>query len=480
MKIKTLLLAFLFTSNYVFAQVGIGTTNPQAALDVRSGNNGLLIPRVSLSATNVATILTPTISELVYNTNSSTPGANQVLPGFYYWSGTSWIRLITSNQPSNDWGLNGNVGTYTNFIGTTNDVPLYFRQNNTNAGFIATGITAIGLNALNLNTSTDYTVAIGTNALSQCTTGTSNTAVGNNAMQNTTTGGGNTAIGASTLSNNISGYANCAVGGIALSQNTTGYQNTAIGSSALLFNTTGNRNTATGFQSLTSNTTGNFNSAYGERSLYNATTSTLNVAMGTRSLFGATTGSRNTAIGSQTMLLNSTGNNNTAVGFNAMNVNTIGNNNTAIGSGATLPVSTASNQVRIGNTAVTYAGVQVAWSVTSDSRWKTDIKKSNLGLDFISQLNPVSYIRKSEDTETIKQKREYGFIAQELEQTLNDNNAKDNGIITKDDEGMLSVRYNDLLVPMVKAIQELNEKNKNQEKIILELFSRIENLEKSK
>ena len=45
---------------------------------------------------------------------------------------------------------------------------------------------------------------------------------------------------------------------------------------------------------------------------------------------------------------------------------------------------------------------------------------------------------------------------------------------------MLSIRYNDLLVPMVKAIQELNEKNKNQEKIILELFSRIENLEKIK
>ena len=463
MKIKTLLLAFLFTSNYVFAQVGIGTTNPQAALDVRSGNNGLLIPRVSLSATNVATILTPTTSELVYNTNTSTPGANQVLPGFYYWSGTDWIRLITSNQPSNDWSINGNIATSTNFIGTTNDVNLVFKRNNINAGFIASDKVAMGINALGASTTAESSVAIGRNALSQSTIGFYNTAIGDYSLENTTTSDGNTAVGAFTLRLTTNGSENSAFGASSLSYNTMGSLNVAMGAGTLAQNTTGNRNTAVGYIALQNSTTGSFNTAFGDRSLNNSFTASFNTAMGSRSLFN-----------------NSIGHNNTALGFNAMSNNTTGNNNTAIGNGAQVPVSTNSNQVRIGNNAVTYSGVQVAWSVTSDSRWKTDIKKSNLGLDFISQLNPVSYIRKSEDTETIKQKREYGFIAQELEQTLNDNNAKDNGIITKDDEGMLSVRYNDLLVPMVKAIQELNEKNKNQEKIILELFSRIENLEKSK
>ena len=49
---------------------------------------------------------------------------------------------------------------------------------------------------------------------------------------------------------------------------------------------------------------------------------------------------------------------------------------------------------------------------------------------------------------------EYGFIAQELESTLADFGAANNGIISKDNEGMYGVRYNDLLAPMVKAIQE--------------------------
>jgi hypothetical protein len=480
MKLKTLIFLLFLIGNYTFSQVGIGTTNPQAALDVRSTTDGLLIPRIALSATNVATIATPTISELVYNTNTTVNGTNRVSPGFYYWSGTNWIRLITNNQPSNDWGLNGNTATNSNFIGTTNDANLIFKRNNIYAGSIREDNTVLGFDAMDVNSNTENSVAIGARALHSSNNGLGNVAVGYATMENTTTGGVNTAIGSLSMNDNTTGYANCALGSLALSQNTTGHHNNAIGSSSLFRNTTGNSNTATGSESLAFNSTGNFNTACGERSLNKATTANLNAAFGSRAMFNTTTGTNNTSIGSLTMSLNSTGSNNTAVGYNAMNVNTTGNNNTAIGSGAQLPVSTDSNQVRIGNNAVTYAGAQVAWSVTSDSRWKEDIKKSNLGLNFIYQLNPVSYIRKSEDTETTKQKREYGFIAQELEQTLNNNNAKDNGIITKDDEGMLSVRYNDLLAPMVKAIQELNEKNKNQEKLIQELVIRLETLEKNK
>ena len=88
-------------------------------MDITSTNDGLLIPRIALSATNVATVLTPTTSELVYNTATSAVGPNQVTPGFYYWDGTLWIRL--SSGATNDWALTGNAGTTpgTNFIGTT-------------------------------------------------------------------------------------------------------------------------------------------------------------------------------------------------------------------------------------------------------------------------------------------------------------------------------------------------------------------------
>ena len=132
-----------------------------------------------------------------------------------------------------------------------------------------------------------------------------------------------------------------------------------------------------------------------------------------------------------------------------------------------MPTPTASNQVRIGNTSITYAGIQVAWTVTSDKRWKSDIKQSNLGLDFITKLKPVSYFRNNDESK----KREYGFIAQELEETLNASGAAANGIISKDDKGMYSVRYNDLMAPMVKAIQE-------QQLLIQDLKFKIEELER--
>jgi Chaperone of endosialidase len=477
MKIKTFIFLLLLSGNYIFAQVGIGTTNPQAALEIRSTTDGLLIPRVALSATNVATIATPTISELVYNTNTTVNGTNRVSPGFYYWSGTNWIRLITSNQPSNDWSLSGNTSTNANFIGTTNDANLIFKRNNVYAGSIGQDNVVLGVDGLDINSNDFRCVAIGAKASRLSTNCFDNIAIGYSTLENSITSTQNTAVGSFSLQSNTIGYQNCALGAATLIANTEGFRNIAIGNAALNSNTTGNNNIAIGGQSLQLNTTGNSNSSFGERSMFNATTSTLNVAMGFRALSNTTIGSRNTAVGSQAMLSNSIGNNNTAVGYNAMALAT-GTNNTAIGYNTTLPTNNASNQVRIGNNAVTYAGAQVAWSVTSDRRWKEDIKKSNLGLDFINQLNPVSYIRKSEDTETTKQKREYGFIAQELEQILISNNAKDNGIITKDDEGMLSVRYNDLLAPMVRAIQELNEKNKNQEKLIQELVTRLETLEK--
>ena len=76
MKNITKIVAFITQINY--AQVGFGVTTPNGVLDITSADNGLLAPRLALSATNVATVLTPTVSELVYNTFTSAAGANQV------------------------------------------------------------------------------------------------------------------------------------------------------------------------------------------------------------------------------------------------------------------------------------------------------------------------------------------------------------------------------------------------------------------
>ena len=130
MKKVLFIVATLFIGVNMTAQVGVGTTTPAGALDITSTNDGLLIPRIVLTATNVATVTTPTESELIYNTATSAPGPNQVTPGFYYWNGTLWIRVTVGN--SNDWALTGNTGTTagTNFVGTTDAQDLVLRTQN--------------------------------------------------------------------------------------------------------------------------------------------------------------------------------------------------------------------------------------------------------------------------------------------------------------------------------------------------------------
>lgn len=123
---RLLIFLLLISLSNLKAQVGIGTTTPQGALDIESTNDGLLIPRVVLTTTTVsAPVTTPTVSELVYNTNT----AGDVTPGYYYWDGTVWVRL--NNAASDDWTLVGNSGTNpaTNFLGTTDAQDLIFKTN---------------------------------------------------------------------------------------------------------------------------------------------------------------------------------------------------------------------------------------------------------------------------------------------------------------------------------------------------------------
>ena len=272
---------------------------------------------------------------------------------------------------------------------------------------------------------------------------------------------------------NTTGLGNTATGRDALYSNTTGLGNTATGRDALRNNTTASYNTAIGSEALTSNTTGDFITAIGHEALYNNATGDRNTAMGVYSLYENTSGSDNIAIGNGA-LGQSNGSANTAIGTNALYNNINGSNNIAIGNDAQTPDDNGSNQVRIGNAAITYAGIQVPWTTTSDQRYKSDIKNSNLGLNFINGLRPVSYYRNNDNSK----KTEFGFIAQELEVSLNKAGVINSGIVGKDKDGMYSLRYNDLLAPMVKAIQEQQQIIDNQSKINQEQNVKIERLEK--
>lgn len=115
---KLLLTTLICTSINFFsqAQVGVGTTTPNGALDVSSTTNGFVPPRVALTATNVAAPISnpngggnPIAGTIVWNTNISTPTpATAVAPGLYYWDGSRWVAFAGS-PGGLDWSLNGNI-----------------------------------------------------------------------------------------------------------------------------------------------------------------------------------------------------------------------------------------------------------------------------------------------------------------------------------------------------------------------------------
>jgi hypothetical protein len=90
----------------------------------------------------------------------------------------------------------------------------------------------------------------------------------------------------------------------------------------------------------------------------------------------------------------------------------------------------------------------------SDRREKQDVCESNLGLDFIMNLIPVKYKFKPEYND---EKVHYGFIAQDLEKTIQDMSLEINeklSIVSESDNKKM-YQPMELLAPMVKAIQEL-------------------------
>lgn len=95
---KKLLLLLLFLPVLSFSQnIGIGTTSPDpsAALDISAANKGVLVPKVALVNTTLASPVTnPAIGLLIYNTTVDT----ELSSGFYYWNGSLWEKIGTGTS----------------------------------------------------------------------------------------------------------------------------------------------------------------------------------------------------------------------------------------------------------------------------------------------------------------------------------------------------------------------------------------------
>jgi trimeric autotransporter adhesin len=395
---------------------------------------------------------------------------------------------ITSNAARADhWHQ---LGGYQN-VGTGNSVLVNNSgSRNTALGFqaITMGVgngddnTAVGNQALHLNTSGSSNSAVGSVALFSNTTGASNTAVGRSSLQFNTTGSENTALGTEALALNTTAGLNAAVGTRALYSNTSGVRNSALGAWALLKTTTGGYNVAAGTAALFNNTTGGGNTAIGAEAMVSNVAGEKSTAIGEKAMYFAT-GSFNTAAGNRAMVALTSGTNNVAVGYNALPDNQVGQSNVAIGANAGVGatgfnniflgtdvagVAAQSNTIRIGNgaAAATFitgisgttsaGGVGVfvnangqLGTLTSSRRFKDDI--ASLGETFsarVQALRPVSFVYQPAFDDGTKQ-AQYGLIAEEVAEIFPEL------VVRNVDGSVQTVRYHFLAPLLLAEVQRL-------------------------
>ncbi len=278
--------------------------------------------------------------------------------------------------------------------------------------------------------------------------GTKNTFLGFNAGALNTSSSNNTFVGHKSGAANI-GQSNTFLGAAAGTANTSGGSNSFLGVNAGLANTSGGSNTFMGNNTGSANTTGSENTYIG---IFSGNANT--------------TGSSNAALGRSA---GSNGASHTNCTFLGRSANASPNgltNSTALGNGASV---NASNKIRFGNTAVTVIEGQVAYTV-SDGRFKSNLKSDAPGLDFVMGLQPVTYNfdytdfshflgETSVDYAVLakkEQKREMGFVAQAVESLCRKQGVDLSNIVhsPESEADNYSVAYSQLVVPLVKAVQE--------------------------
>ena len=318
--------------------VGIGTSSPEAALDV-SGTSAILFPRGTDGNR-------PSAVEgmMRYNTDEDK---------FEAYQNSAWQDILTTG------GGAIAINDLTDAAKETSGNNMFIGHDGGSFGAQNIQNTAVGIGALDAldgsgsDEEGQYNTALGYDALSANTTGRSNTAVGRAALRANTTGYSNTAIGINALVFNTEGYSNTGLGAAALLDNTTGYSNTGLGQTALRDNTEGYSNTATGNAALRTNTTGYENTAIGQTALFSNTTGYGNTAIGMDAgryiADGSTanpTSFNSVYLGMNTKALADGGENEVVIGYNATG---IGDNSVVLGNDS-IATTALKGDVGIGTT----------------------------------------------------------------------------------------------------------------------------------
>lgn len=442
--------------NVTGGKLGIGTSSPTNTLDViqntfvnavfritstNAPNSGVVEAYASSIGGFLESNITPTVNVRVgsrtnndfylasNNTNwmviktSGKIGINNTSPNYQLdvngiVNATGFYLNGSPFTTGSGWSLTGNAGTVdgTNFIGTSDNVPLSFRVNNIKSGRIDPALysTFFGAYAGSFNTTGYENTAIGYAALNFNTSGNQNGAIGVGALNLNTTGSGNNAMGFSALSGNTTGTSNTAIGGSALQSNTNGFGNTSIGLAALAWNTTGGYNTAIGYSSGPSTSSSGLSNttAIGNGATPTATNT---IVIGNSSV---------TSIGGQVSWSTlSDGRFKTNVNEDVLGLDFIKK---------LRPVSYDLNTEAFDKFTGAYDKLQ-----KTKNQSAMDISQSE-----VEKPNPI---------------RRTGLIAQEVEIVLKSSGKIFSGLVTPQSEkDHYSLRYSDFVMPLIRSVQELS------------------------
>ena len=119
-------------------------------------------------------------------------------------------------------------------------------------------------------------------------------------------------------------------------------------------------------------------------------------------------------------------------------------------------------------------------NVSSDRRLKESFEDVDLGLGFILDLKPTSFRFKKTGNDKKDNKHEFGFIAQEVEKSMN-KYGKDidkYSLLSVDGDGYYAMEHEQLIAPLVKSVQDLykevRKENKKLKQEIAELKAIME------
>ena len=341
--------------------IGIGTTNPTAKLDVRGDVTvSGLTSTGSLRVVGVSTFLQGIDVKITAVVNALTvfPGPSNLSGQTNLYNALNVAGITTLASSGGITTTGGNL-----YVGDN----LYVKNN-----LISGSISYSGVAATNFTVSETLTarrISIGGTATvgisftdsnirigdvytgSSITSGTHNNFIGNSAGLSNTTGRYNNFFGLQAGYYNTTGCHNNFIGNSAGLSNTTGTHNNFFGNSAGRFNTTGCHNNFIGCGAGRCNTTGCHNNFIGCDAGRCNTSGCNNIAIGNSAGYCNTTGCNNNFIGNSAGYCNTSGCNNNFIGNSAGRYNTSGCNNIAIGNSAGYENTTGCNNNFFGNSA---------------------------------------------------------------------------------------------------------------------------------